>query len=191
MLLTVSVEGIQPGKPIDTRFAFCTADGHGGSMPAGNISPAIKWSGAPGDVESFAVICVDRDVPADFSNANRADAVIEEDAPRRNFYHWLMVDIPAIISHLDAGTEGYGLIGKNSYGDSAKGANGYDGPCPPFNDLRLHRYHFLVYALGVKTLNLPKGFTGEQAEKAIAGHVLAHGELIATYTTNPKVQQVA
>ena len=78
-------------------------------------------------------------------------------------------------------------------GDADMGGDycGYDGPCPPFNDLRLHRYHFIVYALGVNTLNLPKGFTGEQAEKAIAGHILAHGEVVATYTTNPQVRQIA
>ncbi len=191
MLLTVTVEGLNPGKPIEDAYATCTADGHGGSMPAGNKSPAIRWSGAPAETESFVVMVIDRDVPADFSDANKADRTIAADAPRKSFYHWLMADIPPIISHLDAGTEHYATIGKNSFGERSRGANGYDGPCPPFNDLRVHNYHFTVYALGVRTLGLNTGFSGEDAEKALKGHILAHGEVIGTFTTNPSVKAIA
>ncbi len=190
MLLTVTVEGITAGKPIDDGFASCKADSGGGTVPAGNSAPIIRWTGAPAETLSFAVLVIDRDVPADFTQANRPDRAIPEDAQRRNFYHWLMVDIPPIISHLDAGTYTYATQGKNSFGDRARGAHGYDGPCPPFNDLRVHNYHFMVYALGVRTLGLAPGFSGEQAEKALQGHVLAHGELIGTYTTNPAVKAV-
>jgi phosphatidylethanolamine-binding protein (PEBP) family uncharacterized protein len=29
---------------------------------------------------------------------------------------------------------------------------GYDAPCPPWNDARLHHYHFIVYAIDAPTL---------------------------------------
>ena len=41
---------------------------------------------------------------------------------------------------------------------------GYDGPCPPWNDARPHRYIFTLYALKVKSLNLPKNFTGQDGK---------------------------
>ena len=63
---------------------------------------------------------------------------------------------------------------------------GYDGPCPPWNDSILHHYHFIVYALDVPSLALSGRFTGADAEKAMAGHVLARGEVMGTYTLSPK-----
>lgn len=84
-----------------------------------------------------------------------------------------------------------GQIGRNSYGDGAKGKNGYDGPCPPWNDERIHTYHFIVYALDVVSLDLDDGFSGAQAEKALAGHILAQGEATGIYSTNPKVKLTA
>lgn len=37
---------------------------------------------------------------------------------------------------------------------------GYDGPCPPRNDERPHRYVVEIFALDVGSLKLPEGFTG-------------------------------
>ncbi len=62
---------------------------------------------------------------------------------------------------------------------------GYDGPCRSWNDETLHHMHFIVYALSVKTLNLPAGFDGAAAMEAMKDKVLAQGQLDATYTQNP------
>ena len=58
-----------------------------------------------------------------------------------------------------------GVRGLNDYtkvtasNDAMKGQYyGYDGPCPPWNDELVHHYHFTVYALSVKSLDLPAGF---------------------------------
>ena len=59
---------------------------------------------------------------------------------------------------------------------------GYDGPFPPFNDERLHHYHFQVYALDVPSLGLEGEFTLDDVREAIEGHVLDQGELVAEYT---------
>jgi phosphatidylethanolamine-binding protein (PEBP) family uncharacterized protein len=65
---------------------------------------------------------------------------------------------------------------------------GYDGPWPPFNDERVHRYVFTVYALDVASLGLPARFTGPDALKAMQGHILAHTSITATYSLNPQAR---
>ena len=62
---------------------------------------------------------------------------------------------------------------------------GYDGPCPPWNDQRVHRYVFTVYALDVDSLDVQGKFTGAEALSAIKNHVLGQASLTGTYTLNP------
>jgi len=62
---------------------------------------------------------------------------------------------------------------------------GYDGPYPPFNDERVHRYFFRVFALDVAQLALPTPFTAADVLHAMHGHVLAEASLHGTYTLNP------
>src|SRR5439155_487726 len=70
--LTVTVGGIEEGKPIAEKFAYCVPDGKGQSKDAGgNMSPAISWSGAPAGTKSYAIIVQDPDVPASFESANQ------------------------------------------------------------------------------------------------------------------------
>jgi len=187
MPLNVRISGFNDGGVIPERFANCMRNGQGGVRPGGNLNPAIEWENAPFDTQSFALIVVDRDVPADFGPANQPGQIIPADAARRSFYHWLAVDIPPAIARIESGETPQGQIGRNDFGAEAKGANGYDGPCPPFNDERLHTYRFMVYALDVVSLDLPDGYTGDQAERALAGHVLAEGEAIGIYTTHPQM----
>jgi len=188
MALKVKLDGIVDGHAIDPDFCTCRSDGWGGVKPGGNRSPSISWSGAPRETKSFALIVVDRDVPADFSPANKVGLTIPSDAERKAFYHWLLVHIPADVTALGEG-EMAGIAGHNSMGErssgSKGGANGYDGPCPPFNDERVHTYHFIVYALDVAALDLQPGFSGEEATAAISGHILDQSETTGKYTTNP------
>ena len=62
---------------------------------------------------------------------------------------------------------------------------GYDGPCPPWNDEVVHNYHFTVYALSVAKLDLGADFNGAAAIAAMQGKILAQGEALGLYTTNP------
>ncbi len=59
---------------------------------------------------------------------------------------------------------------------------GYDGPFPPWNDERLHTYHFTVYALDVPSLGLEGEFKLDDVRAAMEGHVLDQGKLVAEYT---------
>jgi len=62
---------------------------------------------------------------------------------------------------------------------------GYDGPWPPANDLRVHRYFFRVFALNVARLEVPARFAAADVLSAMQGHVLAEAEIYGTYSLNP------
>jgi Raf kinase inhibitor-like YbhB/YbcL family protein len=204
MALTVESDSITHGERVPDEHAFGVPDDSGqAAAEGGNRSPHLRWSGAPEGTQSFALLCVDPDVPADFSDANQEGRTVAEDAPRQDFTHWLLVDIPADVTELPEGTgsggivgggkptgeTSHGVTGSNSYtetfaGDPEMGGTygGYDGPFPPWNDERLHHYHFTVYALDVPSLGLSGDFRLDDFRAAIEGHVLDQGELVATYT---------
>lgn len=181
----------------------------GGAQPGANRSPHLKWSGAPSGTQSFAVVCVDRDVPTKPDDVNKPDRTVPYDLPRTEFVHWLLVDIPASITELQEGQDAegmtargkapgktsHGLRGLNDYTGWFKGDAqlegqyaGYDGPWPPFNDERLHHYTFTVYALKVPTLGLSGGFTLADAKRAMQGNVLAEAKLTASYAIYDKAR---
>ena len=62
---------------------------------------------------------------------------------------------------------------------------GYDGPCPPWNDERIHHYLFRLYALDVPHLALETRFTGPQARAAMHGHILDEACLVGSYSLHP------
>jgi len=206
MALTVESDTLEHGERVPDKHAFGVPDGSGkAAAEGGNRSPHLRWSGHPEGTQSFALLVYDPDVPADFSDANQEDRTIPEDAPRQDFTHWLLVDISPDLTELPegAGSEGivpggkpvgrtgHGVTGSSSYtetfaGDPNMGGTygGYDGPFPPFNDERLHHYHFQVYALDVPSLGLEGEFKLDDVRQAIEGHVLDQGELVGTYTLN-------
>lgn len=163
----LSIKDISPNESIPSKFAYCVPEGSNKTIAGDNNIPHISWSNPPKGVKSFALVMVDPDVPQDFSPANKEDEVIAKDVPRRNFYHWLVVDIPPSVSQIN--DDAIGVIGQNDYGVENLG---YDGPCPPWNDERVHHYHFIIYALNVESLHLGKGFTGTILEKALKPELL-------------------
>ena len=206
--MQLSSTSITDGQPIDARLAFCQprpTDGGDG----GNRSPHLAWSDVPDGTRSFAVVVVDPDVPADGTDANKDDVTIPEDAARTDFYHWLLVDVPAGLREIAEGALSdrvvpggrapgrvtHGVEGVNDYTSFFEGSEmagtygGYDGPCPPFNDARLHHYHLRVYALDVESLGLPESgqFRGPDVLDALDGHVLDQAEVVGTFTRNPDV----
>ncbi|GAB3737488.1 YbhB/YbcL family Raf kinase inhibitor-like protein [Luteimonas pelagia] len=188
-------------KAIPARFAMGAADGFGG-----NRNPHLAWDGVPDGTKSFALLCIDTDAPTDPSLAGKAGVEIPVAHPRGDFVHWAMVDLPADVREIAEGScsDGVTLGGKqapdgppgarqglNDYtgwfaGDAEKRGDyfGYDGPYPPPNDLRVHRYFFRVFALDTATLDLPAKFTAADVFEAMHGHVLAEAATHGTYSLN-------
>ena len=187
---------------IPAEFAMGAVDGFGG-----NRNPQLHWSDVPDGTRSFALLCIDTDAPTDPSTVGREDLQIPVEQPRAEFVHWTLVDLPADVRGIAAGSCSDGITargkrapfgppgsvqGVNDYtgwfaGDADMGGEylGYDGPCPPWNDARLHHYHFKLHALDVAALPLVKGFSLAELRAAMAGHVLAEAELVGTYSLNP------
>ena len=193
------------GQPLPAEFAF----GKLGAPVAlsDNLSPHLAWKDAPAAARSFVLTCIDPDAPSRGDDVNKEGRSVSADLPRVEFVHWLMANIPLECGEFAAGACSDGVIahGKvHPFGPpgSVQGANGYtdwfagdptmagvylgyDGPCPPWNDSLLHHYHFQLSALDVAALPLDSGFALAQLRAAMAGHVLAQAQLIATYSLNP------
>ena len=205
--MTIHIESTSfgAGETIPERHAFGVPDGNGKAKPeGGNVSPHLRWAGAPGGTRSFAVTCVDEDVPAEMDRMNQEEDTIEPEAQREPFAHWLAVDIPPTVTEIPEGAAGDGITprgkptGQTSFGgrhggnsfteffagdDEMQGTyGGYDGPFPPWNDELEHRYRFRVYALDVERLELPDDFGHEELREAIDGHVIDEGELVGRYS---------
>ncbi|WP_376693625.1 YbhB/YbcL family Raf kinase inhibitor-like protein [Wenzhouxiangella sp. EGI_FJ10409] len=192
---------------IDPRFAFAKMDPQSHMALSDNLSPHLAWSDAPAGTRSFAIVCMDPDVPAEADDVNQEGKTLPTDMPRVDFCHWAMVDIPTSVTELATGECCDGITpkgkqnppgpegarqGLNDYTnflagdpDMAGDYFGYDGPCPPWNDERLHHYAFTVYALDTEHLDLPRTFTGHDVVKALEGHVLGKASITGTYTLNP------
>lgn len=200
---------LDDGGLIDPKFAFGRRHISEHMELSDNLNPHLAWSDAPAGTCSFVLLCVDPDVPSVADDVNQENVFIDFNLPRVDFYHWAMVDIDPSITELAQGSCSNEVIsggkqnpsgppgtrqGLNDYTGFMHGSpmegqyHGYDGPCPPWNDERLHHYHFIIYALGIEKLDLPDGFDGRDVQAAMQGHVLDHADVTVKYTLNPHVK---
>ena len=187
-------------EPIDAEFALGAPGGFGG-----NRNPHVAWDDVPRGTRSFVLMCIDTDAPTDPALV-AGSAPIPVDHPRGDFVHWVVADLPAAVREVPSGAASDGLTkrGKPAGGVDGLGGRqglndytgwfanddggmkgdyyGYDGPYPPPNDLRTHRYFFRLFALDVPRLEVPAGFTAGQAFRAMQGHVLAETAIHGTYS---------
>ncbi len=133
-----------------------------------NVSPELKWSGAPAKTKSFAVSMYDPDAPTG-----------------SGWWHWVVFNIPAGTTSLPkgAGDPGKKLMPQGAIQSRTDfGSDGYGGPCPPKGD-KPHRYHITVFAVDVD--KLPDA-QNDQASAALVGfdlhfHTLAKATLTGRY----------
>ena len=131
---------------------------NGWGVGGDNVSPHVKWSGAPAGTKSFVLTIWDPDAPTTVG-----------------YSHWLVFNIPANVTELTEGAVPPGAVeGYTDFGMSA-----YGGPAPPPGH-GTHHYHIRVYALD-EQLPLDKGTTFATLMFMMRGHVLAEGEIVGTY----------
>ena len=208
MKLTSS--SFEDGGAIPAEFAFCAPDAKTHATLSKNRNPQLAWSDVPIGTSSFALVCHDPDVPSRGDDVNKEGRSIPASLPRVDFFHWVLVDLPASIVGVSAGELSSTVVSRGKPGPQAahgarQGINdytawfqgdadmagdyyGYDGPCPPWNDAIAHRYVFTVFALDVVRLTLPIRFGGKEVREAVRGHVLAQASLTGRYTLNPAVK---
>ena len=207
--MRIHSDSFERGQRLAAEFAAgqATADGFGF---APNRNPHLAWSEVPAATRSLVLLCIDPDVPTVAEMVGRDDLQIPVEQPRTDFCHWAMVDLRADLREIAAGSCSDGVVahgkadpagpggarqGLNDYtgwfagnADMAGDWRGYDGPFPPPNDLRLHRYFFRLFALDVARLDLPERFGAADVQRAMHGHVLAEAATYGTYSLNPAVK---
>ena len=198
------------GAAIPPEYAFCAPDAKSHATLSANRNPPLAWSDPPSGVKSYAIVCHDPDVPSRGDDVNQEGRAVAASLPRVDFFHWVLVDLPASSAGVAAGEFSSSVTprgkpgpkaphgarqGLNDYTkwfagdkDMAGDYHGYDGPCPPWNDERAHRYVFTVYALDVERLAVDGSFGGEDVRKAVRGHVLAEAAITGRYSLNPAVK---
>ena len=209
--MQIRSDSFRNGARIPAEFAFGRPGDHGEAcVLSANRNPHLAWSGAPAATKSFALVCIDSDVPSRGDDVNQEGRTVPADLARVDFAHWLMIDIPPACNAIAAGACSDGITphgkrnppgpagsrqGRNDYTgwfasdpDMAGAYMGYDGPCPPWNDSLLHRYRFRVYALDVARLDLAQMFGWAELQTALRGHVLDEAELAGSYSLNPAVK---
>ena len=138
-----------------------------------NISPPLSWEDPPEGTKSFALIVTDPDVPAQFNFP-------------RNFFHWMIFNIPASETGLPEGVSPGGTLPAGArelnsdfvtfqmpgYG------NHYGGPWPPN---AAHRYVFTLYALKTDSLDIPETADHEEFAKAVLPQTITTATLMGLY----------
>jgi hypothetical protein len=197
------------GETIPSRFAAGRLAEDGEVAFSDNLNPHLAWSELPPGTRSLALICHDFDVPSRGDDVNRHDREVPADLPRVDFFHWVLIDLPASPAEIAEGEFSRGFTAKGKPGPQAlrgarQGLNdytawfasdvsmagqyfGYDGPFPPFNDSLVHHYVFTLYAVSVPRLPLEGAFTGGQVRTALAACTLDTATWSGTYTLNQRL----
>ncbi|MGH1428659.1 MAG: YbhB/YbcL family Raf kinase inhibitor-like protein [Arenicella sp.] len=130
-----------------------------------DVSPQLSWSGAPKGTVAFAIMAYDPDAPTG-----------------SGWWHWQIVNIPADVTTLAAGSGSAGgkqapkgsIQIKNDYGVA-----GFGGACPPKGH-GVHRYQFTIHALN-KVLELPSDASGALTGYMVNAHTIASSSIEALY----------
>ncbi|WP_457756145.1 YbhB/YbcL family Raf kinase inhibitor-like protein [Thermodesulfatator indicus] len=135
-------------------------------MPAAggqNISPPLKWEGAPSQTKSFALLCVDLHPIAN------------------HWVHWMVINIPKNVNFLPEGASRHKMPKGSKELKNSFGFIGYGGPQPPPGTGE-HPYVFTIFALDVARIDLPEDASLEMFSQTIKKHVLAQANLTGYFS---------
>jgi phosphatidylethanolamine-binding protein (PEBP) family uncharacterized protein len=187
--------------PLECAFSFVTPERRYADAP--NLNPDLAWHDLPSEAHSLVLINDDLDVPVDLTGYGDPGFEYGIDAPRRRLCHWVLIDLDPHGSPIGRGEFSNAAVrggkpgpaavrgtrqGLNEYTDSfaqdpeLRGQYfGYDGPRPPWNDPKPHRYEFALYALDSPRLPIQGAFRKEDVLTAMRGHVLDSATLTGTF----------
>ena len=189
--------------PGDNAFAVPDAASH--VRFAANRNPHLAWDDIPTGTASLVLLVIDGDAPTVGTDVNKEGRTLSVDLPRGDFYHWALIDIPPDMTTLPEGAYAQGVTPHGKPGPAIAGSPmrqglndytgwfaqdpemagdyfGYDGPCPPWNDTRVHHYIYRLYALDIERLPVAGRFTAQDVLAAMHGHIVDEAQLIGTYT---------
>jgi hypothetical protein len=119
-----------------------------------NKTPNIQFQNMPTESLSWALIMDDPDAMA---------------AVGKIWVHWLICNLSSTTGNVK-----YGIRGNTDFGETD-----YGGPAPPNGR---HTYIFKAYALDTR-LDLKQGYSKQDLENAMKGHIIAEAKLTGTFTS--------
>ncbi|WP_458461240.1 YbhB/YbcL family Raf kinase inhibitor-like protein [Paenibacillus sp.] len=131
-----------------------------------DISPELRWSGAPEGTKSYAVTVYDPDAPTG-----------------SGFWHWSVYNIPANVTALATGAgseDGSGLPNGAIQLKNDASFTGFIGAAPPVGD-GPHRYFFIVHALDVEDIGITADATPAFLGFNMLTHTLGRAVIMATF----------
>ncbi|HLZ29748.1 MAG TPA: YbhB/YbcL family Raf kinase inhibitor-like protein [Chloroflexota bacterium] len=132
--------------------------------PGGGMSPPLSWTGAPPSTRAFAL--VDQDPDAGAGGAA--------------FTHWVVFNVPANITQLEAGMPAGDVLPDGALqGQNGRRVVAYQGACPPKGS-QPHHYTFQLWAL-TGPLALPIGATILDLQRAMTNNVVGQTKLVALF----------
>lgn len=132
----------------------------------GDLSPHLKWSGAPKGTKSYAITTYDLDAPGG-----------------DGWWHWQVVNIPRTVMEISTGA---GNTKTNSAPTGSEqiqndfGILGFGGACPPKGH-GVHHYRFTVHALSVAKLELSENASGALTGYMINAYTIESSTIEALY----------
>ncbi|MEW6991843.1 YbhB/YbcL family Raf kinase inhibitor-like protein [Colwelliaceae bacterium 6441] len=162
--LTLSSQDIAQGKNLSSAQEF-----NGFGCTGADLSPHLKWTGAPEGTKSFAITVYDPDAPTG-----------------SGWWHWQIVNIPKSVTELPtgAGTLNSALAPKGSIQiNNDYGKASFGGACPPKGH-GIHHYRFTIHALSVEKLELPKDASGALAGYMINANTIESHTIESLYQRN-------
>jgi Raf kinase inhibitor-like YbhB/YbcL family protein len=158
---TLASPTIKPGSTLTQEQVFS-----GFGCTGKNVSPALKWSGAPEGTKSYAVTVYDPDAPTG-----------------SGWWHWVVYNLPASVTELATGAgdaSGANLPKGAAQGRTDFGSAAFGGACPPAGD-KPHRYIFTVHALKVDKIEPPADATAALIGFLINANRLGKASFTAKY----------
>ena len=156
MAFALHTQAFVPGSEIPVRYTCSGPD----------VSPPLSWTDMPPGAQALALI------------------VDDPDAPGGTFTHWLVYglsptrkELPENLAKNDRLPDGT-VQGRNDFGKI-----GYGGPCPPPG--KPHHYLFRLFALNT-VLQVKPGFSRQELESAMKGHVLGEATMLGTFRRQAK-----
>jgi len=168
LMLVFALMGPAPARAMGAMRLTSPAIGTDARIPqaqsnyGANRSPPLAWTPVAG-ARSYAIILDDPDA-----------------SDPQPFLHWLIWNIPGNVTALPQGLPAVARLADPPgaiQGRNGRDEIGYFGPRPPSG---VHHYHFHIFALDAPLWVAP-GADRAALSAAMNGHVLAAGELVATF----------
>jgi Raf kinase inhibitor-like YbhB/YbcL family protein len=156
---TLTSTAFKDGDTVPAKYAGAYP---GRSCGGQNVSPELRWSNAPAQTKSFAMIMSD-----------------PEGGRGLGSVHWVAYGIPASKTSFaegEASTPPKDHVG----GKNNLGIGYYFGPCGPPTDAP-HHYIFTLIATDLAPDALPAGLTRDELLQQLRGHALAPASIVGKY----------